>query len=219
MINHYINLVVLGNFNPRILTHDFLARECGIKLGKKPLAENNPIPVVSSLDYEKYVFFVDLGRIQITEKKCQNPEKSEIPNYLNIYLNKLKYTPITKCGANFSYDVEVNEAKLNQIEKDISKNRLIFNRVIRETGIILEVVFDIKNENEIIQNWVLKTSKPTDQESTTLKVQRESSSKVKIDFNFEINLEKNRDQIEKITSNYNEVYRAFLSQLQTIFEV
>jgi len=102
MINNYINLVVLGNFNPNILTHNFLVAECGFNLGNKPIKENPPMPVIASLEYDGISFFADLGRLQITEKNCKEPKQGKLPEYLATYLEKLPHTPITKCGANFS---------------------------------------------------------------------------------------------------------------------
>ena len=130
MINNYVNLVVLGNFNPSILTHNFLVTQCGFALGNKPIKENPPMPVIASLEYEGISFFADLGRLQITEKECENPKQSELPNYLHTYLEKLPHTPITKCGANFSYNVEIEETKLNQIEQKLLSDRQYFCKAL-----------------------------------------------------------------------------------------
>jgi len=81
VINNYINMVVLGNFNPSILSHDFLVAECGFDLGNEPTEENPPMPVVASLGYGDISFFADLGRLQITEKKCKDPKQSKLPAY------------------------------------------------------------------------------------------------------------------------------------------
>lgn len=112
MTNNYINVVVLGNFNPSILTHDFLVTECGFDLGGKPIKENPPMPVVASLDYDSFSFFADLGRLQITEKECENPKRSKLPNYLDTYLKKLPHTPITKCVSQFQLQCRYSRNKI-----------------------------------------------------------------------------------------------------------
>jgi len=220
MINDYINLVVLGNFNPSILTHDFLTAVCGFDLGGKPARENPPMPVVSSLEYSKISFFADLGRLQITEKNCENPKQSKLPIYLKTYLNKLPYTPITKCGANFSYDIDIQETKLNDIEQKLSSNRQYFCKALDVAEVQLEVIFDVSDETETIKRWILRTIAQSGESNTTMKVQllEGSKMKIKIDFNYEINLEKNREQVKKITDDYAKIYDVFLFQFRKIFE-
>lgn len=51
-----------------------------------------------------------------------------------------------------------------------------------------------------------------------MNVQRMEKSNVRIDFNYEVNLEKNREQVKKITDDYAKVYDLFLFQFQNIFE-
>lgn len=217
MVNNYINLVVLGNFNPSILTHDFLVKECGIVLGDKPIKENPPMPVVASLEYEKISFFADLGRLQITEKNCKEPKQSKLPSYLDTYLKKLPHTPITKSGANFSYGLEIEDARLKKIEQALSNDRQYFRKALDTDEIQLEVVFNVSDSSESIKKWILRTISQYGESSTTMNVQRLQSLKFKIDFNYEINLEKNKEQIKKITDSYVNVYDTFLFQLKKIF--
>lgn len=219
MINDYINLVVLGNFNPSILTHNFLTTVCRFDLGDKPTKENPPIPVVASLSYGGISFFADLGRLQMTEKNCENPKQSKLPTYLKTYLDKLPYTPITKCGANFSYDIDIQETKLNDIEQKLSSNRQYFCKALDVAEIQLEVIFDISDKTETVKRWILRTMAQSGELRTTMNVQRLEDSKTKIDFNYEINLEQNRDErIRKITDDYAKVYDVFLFQFRNIFE-
>jgi hypothetical protein len=218
MTNNYINVVVLGNFNPSILTHDFLVTECGFNLGDKPTKENLPMPVVASLDYDSFSFFADLGRLQITEKECENPKRSKLPNYLDIYLKKLPHTPITKCGANFSYNVDIQETKLNNIEQNLSNNRQYFCKALDAAEIQIEVIFDISDKAETVKRWILRTIAQSGESNTTMDVQRMGKSNVRIDFNYEINLEKNREQVKKITNDYAKVHDLFLFQFRNIFE-
>ena len=214
-----MNLVVLGNFNPSILTHKFLTTECGfVDLGNKPTEENPPMPVVASLGYGDISFFADLGRLQITEKNCGNPKQSKLPGYLATYLEKLPHTPITKCGANFSYDIEVQGIKLNQIEQKLSSNRQCFCKTLDAAEIQLEVIFSVNDKTEAVKKWILRTSAQSGESNTTMTVQRTDDSKIKIDFNYEINIEQSRDRITKITQDYAKVYDLFLFQFKKIFE-
>jgi len=219
MINNYINLVVLGNFNPSILTHNFLVTECGFTLGNKPIKENPPMPVVASLEYDGISFFADLGRLQITEKNCENPKQSKLPNYLGIYLDKLSYTPITKCGANFNYDIEIQKTKSGNIEQKLLKDRQHFRRVLDTDEIGLEVAFSISSESETVKNWTLRTMTQSGESSTTMNVSMTGEpNTVKVNFNYEINLDQEHSNIKKITEDYGKIYELFLSQFRKIFE-
>lgn len=218
MVNNHINVVVLGNFNPSILTHKFLVTECGFALGNKPTKETPSMPVVASLEYDDVSFFADLGRLQITEKNCKEPKQSKLPNYLGTYLEKLPHTPIIKCGANFSYNVEIEEKKLNQIEKKLSSNRQYFCTALDATEIQIEVIFSVNDKTETVKKWILRTNTQPGESSTIMTVQQAEDSKVRIDFNYEINLEKDREQVKKITGDYAKVYDLFLFQFRKIFE-
>ena len=217
MTNNCINLVVLGNFNPSILTHNFLVTECGFGLNK-PSKKDHHMPVMASLEYEDISFFADLGRLQITEKNCKEPRQSKLPEYLATYLEKLPYTPIIKCGANFSYSIEIKETKLNQIEQKLATNRQYFCKALNATGIQLEVIFSVNDNTESVKKWILRTNIQSEESSTIMTVQRAEKSKVTVDFNYEINLEQSRDKIKKLTDNYAEIYDLFLSQFKKIFE-
>jgi hypothetical protein len=217
--NDYINLVVLGNFNPSILTHGFLVKECGFDLGTEPTSKNPPVPVISSLDYDKITFFADLGRLQITEKNCKEPELSQIPIYLNTYLQKLPYTPITKCGANFSYNLTVENTRLENIEKWLRNERNKFCESLELKMVDLEVYFVVDGKQEKIKNWVLRTKTAQYCASTMIKVSNIDDNSIKVDFNYEVgNLDQDKELIASVTTNYTKVVDLFKHQVEKIFE-
>ncbi|MBA7691067.1 hypothetical protein ES703_99605 [subsurface metagenome] len=218
--NDYINLVVLGNFNPSILTHDFLVNECGFNLGNKPISTSPPMPVVASLDYDKISFFADLGRLQITEKNCKEPKLSQIPIYLNTYLQQLPYTPITKCGANFSYDLTVEKRPLENIEQWLENNRNKFCKTLKLKTLDLEVCFAIDDKQEEVKNWTLRTKIPEYEASTMLKVSyiAGAGNEIKIDFNYEVTgLDRDKKLLANVTTDYENVVDLFKYQVEKIF--
>ena len=183
--NDYINLVVLGSFNPSILTHDFLVNECGFNLGNEPVSKSPPMPVVVSLDYDNTSFFVDLGRLQITERSCKDPKLSQLPVYLNTYLQKLPYTPVTKCGANFSYELTVEKNRLENVEGWLRNNRNKFREILQLETVDLEVCFAVDDKQERIKNWILRTKIREYEASTMMKIayMTGGGNAIKIDFN------------------------------------
>jgi len=218
--NDYINLVVLGNFNPSILTHDFLVSDCGFDLGNEPTAKGPPIPVVASLDYDKISFFADLGRLQITERNCKDPKLSQMPHYLNTYLQKLPYTPVTKCGANFSYELTAEKARLENIERWLRNDRNKLCETLQLKTLTLEVCLVIDNKKEKTKNWVLRTKIREYEASTMMKVSYMpgSDNTIKLDFNYEVgNLDKDKKLLNSVTADYANVVDLFKHQVEKIF--
>jgi len=217
--NDYINLVVLGSFNPGILTHDFLIKECAFDLGNKPISKSPPMPVVTSLDYDKKSFFADLGRLQITERNCKDPKLSQVPHYLNTYLHKLPYTPITKCGANFSYKLSVEKSRLEELACWLANERSKFREILKLKTVDLEITSTVDENKETIENWILRTKSGEYQASTMLKVAMpDSAREVKIDFNYEVaNLDTDRKRLNSVTTHYDKVFDLFKHQLEKIF--
>ncbi len=217
--NNYINLVVLGSFNPAILTHDFLTKECGLDLAGEPRGERAPVPVVASLEYGKLAFFADLGRFQITENGCDAPEKSLIPQYLQTYLQKLPYTPLKKCGANFSYELYVDEAKLNTVHSWLKSGRKNILETLSLPGIGVEVSFEVAGSAEQIKTWILRTEVEKNKVATMAKFYYGDGGKqLCVDFNFEVSdLDKDRNLLDMITTGYRDVFNLFKNQIETIF--
>ncbi len=218
--NNYINLVVLGSFNPAILTHDFLVRECGLDLPSPPQRKvpPTPIPLMASLVYDKLLFFADLTRLEIKEQDSADPKSSKIPGFLEVYLNKLPYTPITKCGANFSYIVTATKARLDEVESWLRKDRSKLCALLRRDLIGLEVAFEAGKADEVLKHWTLCTTDQAGSASTKLKVKREPGEKIRVDFNYEIDgLESDRQRSERLTKGYADVYDVFRQQVERIF--
>jgi len=217
--NDYVNLVVLGNFNPSILTHDFLVKECGFDLGNKPVSKGPPMPVVASLDYDKISFFADLGRLQIMQKNCEDPKSSKLPHYLETYLCKLPYTPITKCGANFSYRLSVEKSRLEELTHWLANERGKFCEILKLKTVNLEVTSTVDKNKETIENWILRTKTGEYQASTMLKVAMpDSTSEVKVDFNYEVaKLDTDRKRLNSVTTRYDKVFDLFKHQVEKIF--
>jgi len=219
--NDYINLVVLGSFNPAILTHEFLVRECGFNLPSGPDSKGPVMPVVAfaSLEYGNLSFFADLGRLQIMEKNCADPKGSRIPQYLQTYLDKLPYTPIIKCGVNFSYRLAVDISRLGQITQWMRNDRDKFCKALKLNTITIEVVFTADQSKEEVVSWILRTKADRYDATTMLKVAMPSpSNEPKIDFNYEVaGLDKDRKRLSSVTTSYGEVLDLFKGQAEKIF--
>lgn len=220
MENEYINVVVLGSFNPAILTHDFLIQECGLDIAGEPSAQIPSMPVVATLEYDSSLsFFADLGRLQITEKNCSDPKSSRIASYLKTYLEKLPHTPLTKCGANFSYSLSVDTSKLESLAHWLKEDRQKFCETLQLEEVDLDVSFVLNKGTETIKSWLLGTKVVEYNAYTKMRVTTVSRSDANttIDFNYEIaGLDGNKDLLRGVTVDYPKVVDAFMSQIQRI---
>jgi len=177
------------------------------------------VPVIASLDYGEITFFADLGRLQITEKNCKDLKSSRLPIYLNTYLQKLPYTPITKCGANFSYNLTVENTRLKNIEQWLRNDRKKFCEILQLKTVGLEVYFVVDDKQERIKNWVLRTKTEQYCASTMIKVSNIDGKGIKVDFNYEVgNLGKDKNLLKSVTDDYANVVDLFKHHVEKIFE-
>ena len=165
-------------------------------------------PVVMSLEYGNVSFHVDLGRLQITEKNCENPRSSQLPAYLNAYLKKLPHTPIGVCGANLNYNMIVEKSKLDTIEEWLKSNRTKFCETLQLKAVNLEVSFSVAQKEGKIKKWLLRTAISEYNASIRINVDYVSGSEntVKINFNYEVpNLDRDKNLLTSITTDYSKV--------------
>jgi hypothetical protein len=155
---NFISIVVIGNFNPAILTFEFLTEVCKINLKKGQYLTPLQLPFPRELFFpdDKLNFLIDLDRLQIKETNMLKADDCKGPEIINKYLTKLPYTPIRATGLNFnsSIDMKSNEGKsldtlIRKNEKDLLK---IFNvdNINLKTNKIIENTAEFKtNEWEI----------------------------------------------------------------------
>lgn len=218
MHNTSINLVVLGSFNPAILTHEFLTQECGLDIVGEPTSQSLGVPVVATLEYDSLSFFADLGRLQIVEKNCLDPRSSRIPGYLKKYLEKLPYTPLSKCGANINCNLEVEPIKLKSLGQWLKKDRQKFCEIMKVESVELDVSFITGKEEESIKSCVLSTSLAEYNACTKMKISEINNTSIKIDFNYEVaGLGADKNLLKSVTDEYKHVVDIFNEQINRIF--
>ena len=64
---NFISLIAIGNFNPAILSADFLKRVCKLDLGEPTEESPRNMPVFKHLKYQDLQFIVDLNRLEIKD--------------------------------------------------------------------------------------------------------------------------------------------------------
>jgi len=102
---NFVSLVALGNFNPAIVTPDFLNKDCELNLGE-PTDQSPPsIPVHRRLQFDNLRFTVDMDRVEIMETGIKNISETRIVGYFDSYYKKLPYTPLRAAGVNINCDL------------------------------------------------------------------------------------------------------------------
>jgi len=99
----HVNCVAIGHFNPGILRPEFLKEKCQIDVSERQLVQTKYSSFVSEVKYDGIQFLVLPDRLQITDSKVEEIEKSSVHEYSSKYLGCLEYTPIAACGFNFLF--------------------------------------------------------------------------------------------------------------------
>jgi hypothetical protein len=206
--NNFISIITLGNFNPAILTPKFLSEKCGFKNENKLKEETSP--VVSSIDFDKISFLMDLERFQIVEKEISNFNETISIKLMNKYLDTLSFTPVYVMGLNLNIDVKTTPKKpvknLNDkayILKVLGAKELIYNSIIKYSENSVDYIsWDIIKQNQAISRITVK---------------KKEDNIFTINYNIEIrNIEKSRDNIlffEKDLNNINLKCQNFLESV------
>lgn len=101
----FISLVAIGNFNPAILSDDFLKSVCKLDLGK-PIEESpRTMPVFKHLKFQDLQFIVDLNRLEIKDTKIEESLETEALRIFEVYYENLPHTPLTAVGVNINCDL------------------------------------------------------------------------------------------------------------------
>lgn len=123
-----VNTVVIGKFNPAILTSDFLLTKCGMDFGSPLQERHTEQNLFSEIMYQSCVWTMDLQRFQVQEVGLNRLEEFHSPEYVRQYLKVLPYTPLIMAGINVnlsyihqnSYNLWKKLSDLNTVMKVVS---------------------------------------------------------------------------------------------------
>lgn len=177
--NNFISIVVIGHFNPVILSKDFLEENNIIKFKEEPKVKFTPI--VCAIDYRNLKIIVDLERFQIVENNIEDFESNSILSFVYNYLEVLKYTPINIIGVNFNFNINIGN--LNEIYS--SKMHKKINESFNAKSCIFSLTKLIEDNKETIKkiNFGFNLLKSR---SINILVEKVKENLSIINFNFEI---------------------------------
>jgi hypothetical protein len=183
---HSANFTVVGNFNPMILTHDFLIDVCRFnQLGESIKQTPKQFGVVSEIIYQKFRWFMDLNRMIVENIGLQELSDFTSPELGVHYLEILPYTPVFAAGINIHTEVSISDpqefwmrfsspdAFIVALDKLDASNAEIISRMgISQQAFSLTECTLVFNRGSDVR--------------ISLRIKRVSSSdKIKIDFNHE----------------------------------
>jgi len=114
---NYVNIVALGNFNPAIVTPDFLNKDCGLNLGEPTDQSPLLIPIHRRFKFKNLIFNVDMQTLEISETGIEDIYEAKITDFFSIYYKKLPYTPLSAVGVNINCDLAITEILVDKLSK------------------------------------------------------------------------------------------------------
>jgi hypothetical protein len=102
ILNNFVSVVALGNFNPAILTEGFLSNICNLDLGE--VIDHSPleIPVHRMIKFKTFELSIDLDRLTIKQTEIKEITEAKVLDIFNEYYSKLPYTPLKAVGVNIN---------------------------------------------------------------------------------------------------------------------
>ncbi len=159
-----VNIVFLGNFNPQILTPQFL-NEKGIipsnespfreilSNKEKPFTEFTSTPVIVLLRYGNIIVVVEQNRYQISDNS-ENATftNSPIAKITKNYFSILEHTPIMLGGFNINGQILFNNKdEFSNFEDQFIRNRVEFQKKLKANNLELEPAFRFPYEEGTIK--------------------------------------------------------------------
>ncbi len=125
----FVSTVVIGRFNPSILTAEFLKNECGIEIGEGKTVTPGQVPIAREIHFREKgtQFLADLERFQVRESEISDIAEARSPEFVRIYLERLPYTPIVACGVNFAYVIRLEEADKKGFQAFLANETVLFD--------------------------------------------------------------------------------------------
>lgn len=214
--NNFLSIVVLGSFNPSILTSSFLANECKVTFSEKP--DEKHLPIFSIVTYNNVVFQTTYENFQVIQNNIDNFDNPLILEPVKKYFQVLRYTPLTTCGINFNIDI----SKINIPH---------FEKLVLDDEIKLLDALD-KKEIQLNQNILLNKESGSkslqqlnmlyhidDFVSESLSIQKKEEDGLTINFNHEVgNLHEKSENLFKLIENYSIIKANFITLIKNIFK-
>jgi len=209
--NNFISIVFLGNFNPAILTKEFLEKNEIIIFDKEPNISFTP--VISVIETNNIKIIVDIGRFQVLERNIDDFSKNVAVAIAYKYLNILEHTPLRVVGVNFNANARIKDIE-SLIDFNNHKKLMEFFKTEFST-ISVEKKFEKGKEEFNSFNMLLKLS---DEILTNIRIENTKNDIYRVNYNFEVrNLNKKNENKLFIKENFSEILNKFCKTNKKFF--
>lgn len=218
---NFVSVVILGRFNPSILTIDFLSEVCllGLVGGKSMTPPELPFPKEVLFEEDKLSFFVDLDRMQIKQAMTEGLTKNSLTKYAKVYLEKLPYTPIFSAGINFNLLMTLDsDEEGEKLYKLMSDENDIFRRLNTNKFTLNTERHYAKGNAPIYKMFIL--SHPKDEILySSIRIWLRGNNRYEINHNIEIKTLKDGSQNKNlILDGYDDIEIYHKQIMNTFFE-
>lgn len=124
---NFVSLVALGNFNPAIVSPEFLNNVCDLGLGEPIESSPKEMPVFRSYKFPDLQITVELMRFNIQAFGLHNVRDAEVIKIFRMYYEKLPYTPLGAVGVNINCElIPGGEAEIQLLEEKLQDTNTYF---------------------------------------------------------------------------------------------
>ena len=214
---NFANLTILGHFNPAILRHEFLLRNCKVDLGELVTTSPPELPLVSELRYTNIRWFMDLDRMIVENTDLVKIEDFSAPPLAVWYLGILSYTPIRFAGININSEILVPD--MGVMWKNLSDPWHLNDLMRQFEGVSPELITKSRlvGDNLIPIETNLSYACPKDAFVRIQFTSAGSDQWVKVNCNWEVrDLEINKARLDFINKNYHEVASMMIKLTEAI---
>lgn len=211
---NFKSVVVIGAFNPSILTPDFLRQRCGFDSKHDP--EGRTTPVASEITFGNTRFLMELNKFQIVESEPSEFDALFPSDMAVNYLNVLEYTPLNLLGMNLNYSLYNSDTSKIC---DILASPLSVGTNLGFNPLSVSITAHKPNNGSLeVQEATIVYSCDAETKSK-MKVMFESD-RILINHNFEIgNLEEDRSKISQLVERHAGFLEQYKSMQEKLFGV
>jgi hypothetical protein len=210
--NNFVSIVILGSFNPGILSIDFLQKTNIVDKNSKIEELSPKTPIFRAVNIENIKVTVELERFQALESGIEDFNNTAIINLAYNYINNLRFTPISIMGINLNSNLELDN--ISKFQKKINDKEIL--GIFNANSLIQRVEKIVSNEKEdIFTNFNLKFNISQDK-SININLQKKDVIYV-INYNFEVKKINEKNKLF-IKDNYPDLVNQFDNVIKDLFK-
>ncbi|MHB8280583.1 MAG: hypothetical protein ACYDIA_23500 [Candidatus Humimicrobiaceae bacterium] len=210
--NNFISLIFLGNFNPSILSLEFLRDKNILNIDDKLLREE-AAPIFKALEFKDIKIIIDLERLQITEENIHDFKNNRIIDIANSYISVLEYTPVTVAGINFNTNCKIEN--VNKI-LELNEDRVVL-KYLKAISQRIDVSKELNLENEKYLNLNFQY-KISEDKLMQINLSNTNNGTFVLNYNFEIrNLKEVKENRFFLKENFLNIYNQYNSIINKYF--